>query len=125
MNAASILLAAHQPSFGDDAVRYVAVLLFVMGVAGGLLLIIAAVKGTLWPNYRTIIQRWCRQHDLEFIHLERRHFRTGPYIFSFGATAVFYVTARDASGKENHLWVRYGNWMFGTLFSSLQVREAD
>jgi len=120
-----LLLGSSDPSFADDALRYVGGLLIVATIAAACIILVAAIIGSFRTNYRSKIEHWCRTHELQLVSLDRRYLRTGPFFFSLNTTLVFYATVRDSSGIEKHLWIRYGNWMFGMLVPDLHVRTAD
>lgn len=120
-----LVLGSSDPSFADDAARYLGGLLIVATIAAAFIILVAAVIGTLRANYRRQIEHWCRAHEFQLVSLDRRYLRTGPFLFSLNTTLVFYATVRDSSGIEKHLWIRYGNGMFGVLVPDLHVCTAD
>jgi hypothetical protein len=121
-----ISVGAEEPSFGDDAVRYLFVLLGITAAAAIVIIgIWAAIHVIRQPSYRDLIGEWCVAHQMRLVDLERRYLRAGPFFLSPNGTAVFYVTVSDALGNEKHLWARCGHWIFGMLVPQLLIREAD
>jgi hypothetical protein len=57
---------------------------------------------------RAVLQQWAEREGLEILKSSHRNLFRGPYTWdSNKAQSVYYVKARDVSGKVRGCWVRF------------------
>jgi len=95
-------------------------------VALGFVAVIAVAAWSFtWHNSksRANLDRWAAANGLTLLKAERRLFRRGPFFMRTAkAQAVFYVSARDASGQTRDGYVRLGSILGGQYSDQADVR---
>jgi hypothetical protein len=69
-----------------------------------------------------LLKRWADENRYEFLHVEHRMFRKGPFAFSSRGQSVYRVEVRDEQGIERKGWVRCGSWWAGVLSDQVEAR---
>jgi hypothetical protein len=65
-----------------------------------------------------ILGKWAADNEVQIIKTTSGFFRRSPFFFTLGRQEVYYLRVRDREGKEHGCWVKIGDFLFGSLFSS-------
>ena len=69
-----------------------------------------------------LLKGWAAENGYQFLHVEHRMFRKGPFAWSARGQSVYRVEVRDEQGVERKGWVRCGSWWAGVLSDQVQAR---
>jgi hypothetical protein len=69
-----------------------------------------------------LLKRWSDENGVEFLQVEHRMFRKGPFVWSSRGQTVYRVQVRDERGVERRGWVRCGSWWAGVFSDKVEAR---
>ena len=69
-----------------------------------------------------LLKHWADENGYEFLHVEHRMFRKGPFVWSSRGQTVYRVEVRDEQGLERKGWVRCGSWWAGVLGDQVEAK---
>jgi hypothetical protein len=69
-----------------------------------------------------LLKGWANENGYEFLHVEYRMFRKGPFFWSGRGQTVYRVMVRDRQGVERKGWVRCGSWWAGVFSDKAEAR---
>ena len=69
-----------------------------------------------------LLKDWANGNGYQFLSVEYRMFRKGPFVWSGRGQTVYRVEVRDEQGVERKGWVRCGSWWAGVFSDKVEAR---
>jgi len=84
--------------------------------------IVALVLYIYISRSQKLLKGWANENGYEFVRVEYRMFRKGPFVWSGRGQTVYRVEVRDRQGVERQGWVRCGSWWAGVFRDKVEAR---
>ena len=85
--------------------------------------VVALYVGWFFARSRSLLRQWATANGYDLLHFEARNFRRGPLLWKSSKNqSVYFVTVREADGRERSGWLCLGGFWSGLFSSEAQVK---